>query len=104
MAHERGVDLSRHASAVIGPGDVRWAEIVVLMDRRNWTALRRMGADSEKLVWLGAFAPGNVEIEDPYRMDDAAASELLDRLIKCAEGLVDCVNCSRRKAGIGVRN
>jgi hypothetical protein len=47
-----------------------------------------MGAEPRKLVWLGAFAPGRVEIEDPYRMNDAAASALLDRLLMSAAGLL----------------
>jgi protein-tyrosine-phosphatase len=88
MARQRGVDLSRHASTVIENSDLRWADIVVLMDRRNWMSLRRMGAEPNKLVWLGAFAPGPVEIEDPYQLDDAAASALLDRLLVSAGGLL----------------
>jgi protein-tyrosine phosphatase len=88
MARERGVDLSRHSSIVLGPADHIWAQIVVLMDRKNWVGLRRLGVEPEKLVWLGAFAPGAIEIADPYRMDDAAASALLDRLASCAGGLL----------------
>jgi protein-tyrosine phosphatase len=88
MARQRGVDLSRHASTTIKNTDLQWADIVVFMDRRNWVSLRRMGAKPKKLVWLGAFAPGRVEIEDPYQMDDCAASALLDRLLISAGGLL----------------
>jgi protein-tyrosine phosphatase len=94
MARQRGVDLSRHASAVIDSADLRWADVIVLMDQRNWIGLRRLGAEPTKLVWLGAFAAGNVEIEDPYQMDDAAASVLLDRLVACAQGLLQHIAAS----------
>lgn len=96
MAERRGVDLSKHASSRIEPADLEWADIVVLMDRGNWVRLRRMGARSERLIWLGAFAPGQIEIQDPYRMDDAAASRLVDRLLRCAGGLARCVNLGRQ--------
>jgi protein-tyrosine-phosphatase len=88
MARQRGLDLTRHVSTVIEKSDLRWADIVVFMDRKNWMGLRRMGAEPHKLVWFGAFSPGGVEIEDPYQMDDAAASALLDRLLMSAEGLL----------------
>ncbi len=87
MARARGVDLSLHASSVISTADLQWAEIIVLMDRKNWVRLRRMGADESKLVWLGALGPGRVEIEDPYEMDDAGASLLLERLASCSAAL-----------------
>jgi protein-tyrosine phosphatase len=88
MARLYGVELSRHASTVIESPDLSWADIVVLMDRKNWIGLRRIGAGPKKLVWLGAFGPGKVEIEDPFQMDDAGASALLDRLVVCAGGLL----------------
>ena len=87
MSWMHGVDLTQHRSRVIGVEDIRWAEIVVLMDRKNWIQLRRMGVPSDALVWLGAFSSGPVEIEDPYKMGDAAAARLLDRLDACVRGL-----------------
>ena len=96
MALDRGVDLSRHESSVIEPADLEWAEIVVLMDRSNWVGLRRIRVEPSKLVWLGALTPGTVEIDDPYRMDDTAASRLIDRLAQCTEGLAERLNRNRQ--------
>lgn len=96
MALDRGVDLSKHESSVIQLADLEWAEIVVLMDRRNWVGLGRLRVGHEKSIWLGAFAPGRVEIDDPYRMEDTAASRLIDRLVECSEGLAERLNRNRQ--------
>jgi len=92
MCHEVGVDLRNHRSSVITPADLAWADVVVLMDRKNWVQLRRMGAPTGKLVWLGAWAPpGGIEISDPYGMDDAAARLLLNRLLVSSKALGDAL-------------
>jgi protein-tyrosine phosphatase len=86
-----GVDLSAHASSLVTPDDLDWAEVVVLMDRSNWVRLRRMGFDASKLVWLGALAPGNREIPDPYSMDDDSVDELLGRMADCTGRLASAL-------------
>jgi protein-tyrosine phosphatase len=91
MSRKYGVSLEKHASAVYTADDLRWADIVVLMDRKNLQELRESGADAQKLVWLGALGPGNAEIEDPYTMTDAQASALLDRLASCTEALAAAI-------------
>lgn len=84
MAERLGVDLSGHLSARVGASDIDWADLIILMDRPNWIALRKMGANPEKLAWLGAWAPdGGMEIRDPDKMDDESAAKLLDRLAAC---------------------
>lgn len=80
MSRARNIDLSTHRSSKVTAEDLQWADIVVLMDRHNWGLLDDLGADHSKLVWLGAFAPGDVEIVDPYELDDAHAQRVLDRL------------------------
>jgi len=75
-----GVDLSNHRSSTLRTEDLEWADLLVLMDRKNWVRLTQMGADPEKLIWLGALAPGSVEIQDPYEMDDAALCALIKKL------------------------
>lgn len=80
MSRDRNIDLSAHRSSRISIDDVRWADIVVLMDRHNWNALDNLGAEHSKLVWLGAFGPGELEIADPYELDDAHAQRVLDQL------------------------
>lgn len=88
MAGKLGVDLSRHFSARISESDIDWADLIILMDRRNWVALRRMGASPKKLAWLGAWASdGGTELPDPDKMDDESAANLLDRLASCAASM-----------------
>lgn len=96
MSATRGVDLATHRSTVIGPDDVNWADLIVLMDRHNWQALRLMGAPADRLAWLGALDDGPVEIPDPYNLDELAAGEVLARLDACAVRLAEL--CGHRRA------
>jgi len=80
MSRARSIDLSTHRSSKVTAEDLQWADIVVLMDRHNWGLLDDLGTDHSKLVWLGAFGPGGVEIADPYELDDAHAQRVLDQL------------------------
>jgi protein-tyrosine-phosphatase len=38
-------------------------------------------------VWLGAFAPGDVEIADPYELDDAHARRVMDQMEQASKEL-----------------
>jgi protein-tyrosine-phosphatase len=88
MAGKLGVDLSRHLSACIRESDIHWADLIILMDRRNWISLKGMGASPKKLAWLGAWAlDGGTELPDPDKMDDESAAILLDRLAACTASM-----------------
>ena len=88
MAKELGVDLSPHLSARVGESDIDWADLIILMDRPNWMALRKMGANPRKLAWLGAWSSdGDTELPDPDKMDDESAAILLNRMAACVESL-----------------
>ncbi len=89
MSRQFGVDLSGHHSALVGLGDLEWADAIVLMDRHNWAALDDLGADPAKLVWLGALLPDNLEIADPYSMDPDAARAIVTRLHNAATALAE---------------
>jgi protein-tyrosine-phosphatase len=86
MSATLGVDLRSHRSRVLDSADYA-ADLIVLMDRRNWVNLRRAGADERKFVWLGALADGAVEIPDPYGLDAAAAEAIVKRLLAASEAL-----------------
>ena len=86
MSATLGVDLRSHRSRVLDSADYA-ADLIVLMDRRNWVNLRRAGADERKFVWLGALAEGDVEIPDPYGLDAAAAEAIVKRLLVASEAL-----------------
>lgn len=89
MSRQFGVDLSGHRSALVGLGDLEWADAIVLMDRHNWAALEDLGADPAKLVWLGALLPDTLEITDPYSMDPDAARVIVTRLYNAAAALAE---------------
>ena len=89
MSATLGVDLRSHRSRVLESADYS-ADLIVLMDRRNWVNLKRSGADERKFVWLGALAQGEggeVEIPDPYGLDAAAAEAIVKRLLVASEAL-----------------
>jgi len=88
MSRDFGVDLSGHRSRLIRVADAEWADTIVLMDRHNRAALDALGIDPAKCVWLGALAPGPVEIVDPYRLDEATARAVVSRLEQGSRELV----------------
>jgi len=88
MSRSLGVDLSQHRSALVTVEDLRWADTILLMDRHNWDALVALGADHDKLVWLGALGTGELEIADPYRLDDAEALRVLRSMEESSRALL----------------
>jgi len=86
MSATLGVDLRSHRSRVLESGDYA-ADLIVLMDRRNWVNLRRAGADERKFVWVGALGQGEIEIPDPYGLDAAKAEAIVKRLIAATDEL-----------------
>jgi protein-tyrosine-phosphatase/predicted ATP-grasp superfamily ATP-dependent carboligase len=87
-ARRHGVDLSAHRSRVVSEDDLAWADLVILMDERNYKHLRdRFPAFVKKSVWLGALDGGAIEIDDPYGMGDAAAETALARIDRCLDRL-----------------
>ena len=84
MCAELGLDLSAHQSSIVTGGDLAWADVIVIMDRHNWQRARQLGAPSGKIVWLGAFARGAIEIEDPFNLADEEARQTVIRLVECS--------------------
>jgi protein-tyrosine phosphatase len=87
MSRRLGVDLTQHRSRVVADADFAAADLIVLMDQRNWVSLKRAEADESKFVWLGAMGPNPMEIPDPYGLDAAAAEAIVMRLLLCTEEL-----------------
>ena len=67
-ALEEGIDLSSHRSRVISREEVSWADLILLMDLRNWKDMRAFAPEaSKKILWLGRWGKnGSGEIPDPY--------------------------------------
>lgn len=92
-----GVNLQEHRSAVLQKSDLEWADTIVLMDRHNWDALQKAGADSRKYLWAGALTDGPIEVVDPYELTDDSAAAITQRLQQCGRALVDAVRSARAK-------
>jgi protein-tyrosine phosphatase len=95
MSQSRKIDLSAHRSSKITPEDLQWADVIVLMDRHNWDALDQMGANHSKLVWLGAFGSGDLEVADPYELDDAHAQRVLDQMEEASRALAESIRAAQ---------
>lgn len=89
VARKRGVDLASHRSRRIDKSDLEWADMVILMDQRNYDDLARFDrAALRKVVWLGALDGGRIEIDDPYDLEEQAADAVLERMDRCLERLL----------------
>ena len=59
------------------------------MDRYNWERVRASGAPAQgKIIWLGAFGPGPVEIEDPYALPPERVRAIVEQMLTATDGLV----------------
>jgi protein-tyrosine phosphatase len=96
MSQSKNIDLTAHRSSKLTPEDLQWADIVVLMDRHNWDALDQIGAEHAKLVWLGAFGSGDLEVPDPYELDDAHAQRVLDQMEQASRALAESIRAAQR--------
>lgn len=93
-----GVSLQQHRSRLVRASDLEWADLIVLMDRHNWAALRRLGAAADKILWLGALLPqGPIEIRDPYGLSDEHARRIVERLLAATERLAERMAAASRK-------
>lgn len=88
LVETHGIDLSAHRSHLITPADLEWAEAIVIMDRYNWERVRASGTQTQgKIIWLGAFGPGPVEIEDPYALPPDRVRAIVKQMLEATEGL-----------------
>jgi protein-tyrosine phosphatase len=81
----RGYDLANHRSAKVTQDDIDWADIIVIMDRKNWDLLSQMNRSAvDKVVWVGGFTSGlSVEVIDPYNMGIEVTERIITQLERC---------------------
>jgi protein-tyrosine-phosphatase len=94
MSLESNVDLTGHRSSIVSAADLAWADAIVLMDRHNWQLLRKQGADSCHMIWLGTL-DGGAEIADPYGAPHDEARKIMRRVHQCTEALAAAVLARR---------
>jgi protein-tyrosine-phosphatase/predicted ATP-grasp superfamily ATP-dependent carboligase len=93
-----GLDLHAHRSRVVDAPSIAEADLILVMDARNWRTLAKSfpGAMS-KTVLLGLAAGGPAEIPDPFDEDAVGRREIAVRLGAACEAF------ARRLAAAGVR-
>lgn len=93
LAAEHKVDLTSHHSRVLTKEDVESADVILVMDRKNYQDLMtQYPTVKDKLYFLGLFSDDNqVEITDPYNGSTDDARKCLQRLAKSLDGLMSLV-------------
>ncbi|WP_300450052.1 low molecular weight protein-tyrosine-phosphatase [Accumulibacter sp.] len=82
LMQARGVDLSLHRASQLTPERLRWADLVLVMEKHHRDAVLAMDPTARgKTFLLGHWT--RTEIPDPYRRGDAAHAEALE-LIEAA--------------------
>lgn len=89
LLKDKGYDLSNHRSTVVSTYDLRWANIIIIMDRKNWDQVCAADlAASQKVVWVGAFnRSGSVEVADPYGKGVEVTQHIISQLENCVANI-----------------
>ncbi|VAW73220.1 hypothetical protein MNBD_GAMMA15-635 [hydrothermal vent metagenome] len=88
IAARYGGELTNHRSRCVNHEDIEWADLIIIMDRKNYDQLEFSYPDAlDKVVWVAAALDVRIpEVEDPYgkpqeqieklvrRMDDSVAA------------------------------
>ncbi|MCM8594281.1 low molecular weight protein-tyrosine-phosphatase [Accumulibacter sp.] len=84
MLGARGIDLSSHRASQLTPERLRWAELVLVMEKHHRDAVVTMDPTARgKTFLLGHWT--KTEIPDPYLRDDAAHAKALDLIEEAIE-------------------
>ena len=103
---ERGYDLSPHRSGRISQADINWADLIVIMDRKNWDLLSSMDQTAlSKTIWIGAFSQNlSVEVIDPYNQGSEKTRQVISQLEQCVSDIADKIrNMSYSERGKTVK-
>lgn len=90
VADEFGVDLGDHRSRTVTESDVDDADVVFLMDIRNYRTLRtRFRPDLRETFLLGALSgpPGSFELSDPHGGDREEYRRVFGRIADAVDAL-----------------
>jgi protein-tyrosine-phosphatase len=96
LAAKRSVDLALHRSRRLTADDIAWAELILIMDQRNFDNLAVFDRTClDRVIWLGSFARHDggeafpLEIEDPYDLNPDEAEAVFQRLDRAVSQLLD---------------
>ena len=98
LAGECGVDLSNHQSTVLDNCLLDWADVVIIMDGKNYKLSLLKSRDVEsKLVWLGSLDDKQqVEIRDPYSKSISEQIEIISQMQGCCNSLIDVLKSNSK--------
>jgi protein-tyrosine phosphatase len=93
----RGYDLAAHRSRKVKHDDVEWADLIIIMDRKNWDLMHQMNRSAiTKLIWVGAFTHNMpVEVMDPYGMGVDATNKVVTQLEMCVTDIAEQIKLKR---------
>jgi protein-tyrosine phosphatase len=94
LLSKRGYDLAAHRSSRVTIQDTQWADLIVIMDRKNWDMLMALDKSVKtKVVWIGAFtADVRNEVEDPYGMHQGDVNKVVDQIELCVADLANRIS------------
>lgn len=97
-ASSLGVDLTAHRAARINGAVVEEADLILLMDTRNYQSFVTQFSEAvQRTTMLGLFAPRPcVEIPDPVSSSEADAREILSSLRDAVDGLTSWLTANEK--------
>ena len=97
VAREFGVDLSDHRSKPVTEAQLRWSDLVFVMDLLNYHHLRQGFDDHEgKTLFLGSLTAGDgYEINDPYGETLDQYRTLYGSVVDGVDGLLETAQLDR---------
>jgi len=83
------IDLSNHFSSMLTMETVEKADLILLMDYKNWRLMEAMFGSEvlNKCILLGSLSTGPVEIADPYHEDIDTVTRTIKQLFHATEAL-----------------
>ncbi|WP_369162562.1 hypothetical protein [Candidatus Thiodiazotropha sp. LNASS1] len=103
ILEEYGYDLYEHRSKIVRPSDIKWADIILIMDRYNFDMLKKMDRDCiSKTMWIGAFSKRkSVEVQDPYDKGYDFTKDVISDIEMCIRDI--CLELSSNQAVVDNR-
>ena len=92
-AAQRGVPID-HRSRPVAAADFDRFDLLVAVDRATERNLRRIAppsTDLAKIVRLGDYAPGGLDVTDPWGHPQQAYTEMWDQLVELCGALLDAI-------------
>ena len=81
---EQGVDLDAHRATQLTLEILRWADLVLVMEKHHWQAIQKLDpAARGKTFLLGHW--NDAEIPDPYRQGEKAHTNALQMINEAVE-------------------